>query len=111
MRIQFVSHGLHHRLRRLRVDDAERILEDHLYNGARDNRQRHDPQMAAQIAEAADGFHKFHDKRRIVRLPLADGAVDRRADDLRMEHARQRGDFHRHDGGDKTPRRRPDIPP
>ena len=100
---ELVAHGLDQGLRRFGVVHPEEVITGHLNHSHQHDGRRHDPQVPAEIGEAADGINQVHDEGRKVALLTAQGAVHRGADDLGLEHVRQGRDAGGENGDGEVP--------
>ena len=89
MRKQLVAHALDEVLGRSRVEQGGTVLGQGPDNGKSCDGQRHQVQVLSQVGETAQGVPEFVDPPRDLGSLPADGVVDRRADDLGIEHVDQ----------------------
>ena len=87
---QAVTHGFDQGFGSPGVVHAEGVLAHNLDYSHRQDGEGHDPKVLPQITEAANGIYRIHNKSRDVAFLAAQSAVYRRADDLGLEHIRQR---------------------
>ena len=104
---QIIPHGFNQGFRSLGVINAETILACHLKRRDDHDRQGHQPQILSQIGKTANAVNKIHNKGRKIPFLTADGAIHCGADDLRLQHIRQRGHRRRQNRHQKIPLRSP----
>ena len=89
VRKQLVAHALDEVLGCSRVEHRGAVLGDGPDDGESRDGQRHQDQVLPEVGEAAQGIHEGVDPPRELRRLPADGVIDRRTDDLRIEHVDQ----------------------
>ena len=89
--VEPVAHRFDQGFRALGIADAEQVLPEHAEEGHDHDGDRHDPQMLPQIGKAAEALHQRNHRRgQPIRWLAADHMVQRDADDLGVDHLRQR---------------------